>query len=387
MSSPGAHNPTLHRVALLLAAATFPLIFVGGLVTSHGAGLAVPDWPNSFGYNMFLFPPSQWVGNIWYEHVHRLYASGIGLLSIVLCVLAWRTDRRRGIRWLAIGVLGAVIFQGVLGGLRVIWIDLDLAVVHGCFAQAFFCLTALMALVTSRWWTEAPDLSGDADAERGRRVIRWAMVAVVVIFGQLVVGAIMRHYRAGLAIPDFPLAYGHVLPPTSEAELQARSPRAYVAELSGSSGDPYATPGSAYAKWLTLWPEPGFDPEIETLGRVWLHFAHRIGAVIVSVAILNLFVRVMRLGSGGRSMLIRPAWLLLALLLTQLTLGAATVLLRKPADVASAHVAVGALTLMITFVLAVRAIRLYRPRLVAGRVTDARAFNVLQAEPSAAVAV
>src|SRR5436309_4767871 len=103
------YNPSLHALALLTAAATFPLIFVGGLVTSHGAGLAVPDWPNSFGYNMFLFPPSKWVGNIWYEHIHRLYASGIGLLSIVLVVWAWRTDKRKSVRWLTLAVLAAVI--------------------------------------------------------------------------------------------------------------------------------------------------------------------------------------------------------------------------------------------------------------------------------------
>src|SRR3954451_5185409 len=359
MSSPSRYNPLLHRVALLLAAATFPLIFVGGLVTSHGAGVAVPDWPNSFGYKLFLSPPSQWVGNIWYEHVHRLYASGIGLLSIVLCVLAWRTDRRRGIRWLAIGVLGAVIFQGVLGGLRVIWIDLDLAVVHGCFAQAFFCLTALMALVTSRWWTEAPDLSEQDLAAAGRRVVRWAAVAVVIIFGQLVVGAIMRHYRAGLAIPDFPLSYGKVLPPATWTELNAVQPPVFEGERLASF----------------------------SLGQVWLQFGHRIGAIVVSLAVVNLFVRLVRLGGGGRSMLIRPAWLLLALLLTQLTLGAATVLLRKPADVASAHVAVGALTLMMTFVLTVRAVRLYRPRRVPDR-APARAYEVLPAESgTAAVAV
>jgi cytochrome c oxidase assembly protein subunit 15 len=349
------YNPLLHRVALLLAAATFPLIFVGGLVTSHGAGLAVPDWPNSFGYNMFLFPPSQWVGNIWYEHVHRLYASGIGLLSIVLCVLAWRTDRRRGIRWLAVAVLGAVIFQGVLGGLRVIWIDLDLAVVHGCFAQAFFCLTALMAVVTSRWWTEAPDLSDEPDAGRGGRVVRWAAVAVVVIFGQLVVGAIMRHYRAGLAIPDFPLNYGKVLPPASWATLDKVQPPVWEGDKRTSF----------------------------TLAQVWLQFGHRLGAIVVSVAILNLLVRVARL-RAGRSWLLRPAWLLLGLLLTQLTLGALTVLLRKPADIASAHVAVGALTLMTTFVLTVRAVRLYWPRPVGERLMDSRAFEVLPAEPGAA---
>src|SRR5580704_622763 len=95
----------LHWYAIFVAASVLALICSGGLVTSHGAGMAVPDWPNSYGYNMFLFPPSKWVGNIWYEHVHRLYASFIGLLSIVLCLWAWLDRRQRPIRWLATAVL------------------------------------------------------------------------------------------------------------------------------------------------------------------------------------------------------------------------------------------------------------------------------------------
>src|SRR2546421_9218234 len=110
-----SYNPWLHRGALLTACATFPLIFMGGLVTSHGAGLAVPDWPNSYGYNMFLFPPRLWVGNIFYEHTHRLMGTAVGMLSIALVIFAWRSR----VRWLAIGVFAAVSVQGILGGLRV----------------------------------------------------------------------------------------------------------------------------------------------------------------------------------------------------------------------------------------------------------------------------
>src|SRR5437588_5766919 len=110
-----SYNSTLHRLALLTAAATFPLIFMGGLVTSHGAGLAVPDWPNSFGYNMFLFPPSRWVGGIFYEHTHRLMGTVVGMLSIALTVWAWRTELRRWVRWLVTGLLLAVCVQGTLG--------------------------------------------------------------------------------------------------------------------------------------------------------------------------------------------------------------------------------------------------------------------------------
>src|SRR5947208_8762209 len=105
-----AYNPTLHRVALLTAIATFPLIFMGGLVTSKQAGMSVPDWPNSYGYNMFLFPPRLWIGGIRYEHTHRLMATVVGLLSILLLIASFYSEwavRRE--RWLAAAVLGAVL--------------------------------------------------------------------------------------------------------------------------------------------------------------------------------------------------------------------------------------------------------------------------------------
>src|SRR5689334_3567905 len=140
------YNRALNVIALLTAAATFPLIFMGGLVTSHGAGMSVPDWPNSYGYNMFLFPPRLWIGGILYEHTHRLMGTLVGMLSIVLCLWAWLYEPRRWVRWLCTGVLGGVIFQGVLGGLRVVMVNVDLAVVHACVAQAFFCLCAFTAV-------------------------------------------------------------------------------------------------------------------------------------------------------------------------------------------------------------------------------------------------
>src|SRR3954471_3437748 len=163
------YNSRLHLLAVLTACATFPLIFMGGLVTSHGAGMSVPDWPNSYGYNMFLFPPRFWVGGILYEHTHRLMGTVIGFLSIVLAVYAWKVEERQWVRNLALAVLGAVIFQGVLGGLRVVWVKLDLAIIHACFAQAFFCLTALMAMVTSRWWIESAPM--EAGQWRSRLVV------------------------------------------------------------------------------------------------------------------------------------------------------------------------------------------------------------------------
>jgi cytochrome c oxidase assembly protein subunit 15 len=325
------YNRGLHRVALIVAWSIFPLIFIGGLVTSKDAGLSVPDWPNSYGYNMFAFPPKLWVGNIFYEHTHRLYASFVGLLTIVLAAWAWFSERRRWVRWLGVSCLSLVVIQGILGGLRVVLLKLDLAIVHACVAQAFFCLAMLMCVVTSRWWSNATPQREENPAS-GRRLVRLAVVTWVVVFAQLMVGATMRHYRAGLAIPDLPLAYGKIIPPTNAGDLQAAQQQLVTAD-----------------NW--------WDANESTLGQVWLAFGHRVGALIVTLFVLTLAVVALRQHRGrGLSGL---AWTLLALLLMQLTLGVLTVLLRKPADVASAHVAVGALVLVTTFVLAVRSMRLY----------------------------
>src|ERR1700722_11578838 len=198
------YNPAVHRLAVLTAAATFPLIFMGGLVTSHQAGMSVPDWPNSYGYNMFLFPPSKWVGGILYEHTHRLMATVVGFLSILLTIAAWKWESRRSVRWLATATLGMVILQGVLGGLRVVLVQLNLAIVHACVAQAFFCLATLVAMVTSKWWLRTP-LASQEDILAGRRLVKTSIVTIAVIYSQLVIGAVMRHEKAGLAVPDFPL--------------------------------------------------------------------------------------------------------------------------------------------------------------------------------------
>jgi cytochrome c oxidase assembly protein subunit 15 len=313
-------------MALFTACATFPLIFIGGLVTSHGAGMAVPDWPNSFGYNMFLFPPRHWVGGILYEHTHRLVASAVGLLSIVLAVWTWRVEKRAWVRNLALAVLAAVILQGVLGGLRVVLIKLHLAIIHACFAQAFFCLTALMAMVTSKWWIDT------APIEAGKwrsRLVMLGLIATGTIYAQLILGALMRHHDAGLAIPDFPASYGHVLPPTNSADLKAVN------------------------DWRAWSPEPALNNRV-TLAQIWLHFGHRLWAVVVAAMVIWFVVAATRHGSD---LVHRPASVLAILLVIQFALGILTVLTRKPADLATAHVAVGALVLVTAFTITVRAIR------------------------------
>ena len=179
-----------HRLAVITACATFPLLFIGGLVTSKGAGLAVPDWPTTFGYNMFLYPWSKMVGNIFYEHSHRLVASAVGFLTIALALSLWIQERRNWLRWLGMIALALVIVQGVLGGLRVTLLEHSLAIVHASLAQAFFALTVSLALFTSPEWRQKiaePPLVGHG------RLRRLATVTTGLIYLQVLFGAVLRH--------------------------------------------------------------------------------------------------------------------------------------------------------------------------------------------------
>jgi heme a synthase len=206
----------LHWYALLVAAGVLLLICSGGLVTSHGAGMAVPDWPNSFGYNMFLFPLSHWVGGVFFEHTHRLIASGVGLLTVVLCLATLIVEDRSWVKWLSGLAVLAVIIQGVLGGLRVTEHNAVLGLFHGCLAQAFFCLVATIALVTSRFWLRFERVGEQTEI---RRLRFWTVVITVMVFIQLALGASMRHSHTGLSIPDFPTAYGGLFPPLDAASI------------------------------------------------------------------------------------------------------------------------------------------------------------------------
>jgi heme a synthase len=190
LGSPDCEDVWSHRMAVVLVCATFPLLFIGGLVTSKGAGLAVPDWPTTFGYNMFLYPWSKMVGNIFYEHSHRLVASAVGLLTVVLALMLWFRERREWLRWLGITAVGLVILQGVIGGLRVVLLEHTLAIVHAAFAQAFFALTVSLAVFTSTEWGHNVQNASLVDGARLRRV---GAVATAVIYIQSVSGAILRH--------------------------------------------------------------------------------------------------------------------------------------------------------------------------------------------------
>ncbi|MBI1735380.1 MAG: COX15/CtaA family protein [Candidatus Rokubacteria bacterium] len=175
----------MSRLALATIAATFVLILVGGVVTNTGAGLTVPDWPTTFGHNMFLFPWSGMVGGIFYEHTHRLIGSVVGLLTLGLAAALWR----RGPLLRGLGVLAVVmvVVQGVLGGLRVVLLNDALALVHGTIAQAFFGLLVAIALLTARESTTRPDLEP--------RLRALVFVVAGLVYLQLVSGALLTHAR------------------------------------------------------------------------------------------------------------------------------------------------------------------------------------------------
>ena len=202
--------PWVHRIAWIVAAATFLLIVVGGLVTSKGAGMSVPDWPTTYGYNMFLFPYSKWVGGIFWEHSHRLIASGVGLLTLILAGATFLKDRRAWVRWLAVIAVLAVSVQGVLGGLRVTLYKDQIGIFHTALAQSFFGLILIFIAITGKGF-----LSGAWFADRAATSLRWLVLAgLLLTYFQIGVAATIRHQHAPLAIRDFPAAYGQFLPAT-----------------------------------------------------------------------------------------------------------------------------------------------------------------------------
>jgi cytochrome c oxidase assembly protein subunit 15 len=308
------YHPALFWFAVLNAVATFLLIGLGGLVTSHEAGMSVPDWPTSFGYNMFALPIKFWKDNAFFEHTHRLLASGVGLLTTVLAVWLWLKDARRWMKWLGLAAFLLVILQGVLGGLRVRWTMDWLGVPHGAVAQIFLVLTTALALFSSRRWLDAENQK-NISVPRGLR--SHVLFVTILIFVQLLIAATIRHQHAGLAIWDFPLAHGKIWPDTSEA---------------------------AIADYSAHRP-PGLLGNPITAFQVNLQMFHRLVAYAIFLGVAALpFLARKKLGGGDG--LTKFSWFWLALLTGQIGLGAWTVLSNKAADIATLHVMVGALALL-----------------------------------------
>ncbi len=287
---------------------TWILIFAGGLVTSTGSGLSVPDWPLSYGT---LFPPM--VGGIRFEHTHRMIASIVGLLMLILTVWLGLTEKRRWVKNLAFFALGTVIAQGILGGMTVLFfLPKPISISHGVLAQTFFVLTILIA------YSQSLDRNRREIAHNfkfDKNLARIGLVTAGLIYAQLILGALMRHTHSGLAIPDFPRMGGTFFP----------------------SFDP------SMLAWINHWR---FTHNLEpvAMSQIVIHFAHRLTAFCIAAAVIVYFFYGKKSAAQNTGLQKLLAGLL-ALIVLQITLGALTILTLKEPLTTTCHVAVGAATL------------------------------------------
>ena len=299
--------------AVLTALATFLLVGAGGLVTSHEAGMSVPDWPNSYGYNMFLFPPSKWIGGIFFEHTHRLWATVVGSMTTILAVWLWLKDPRKWMKWLGLAAFLLVIAQGVLGGLRVVLNMDNLGAVHGVVGQTYFALMCAIALFTSRFWQTISEQK--LNVPRSLRAI--VVMTTILIFCQLILGSTMRAQHAGLSINTFPSAYGKFWPDTNpDAIARYNAERIEITNVNSI-----------------------------TAFQVILQMIHRIFALAIAICVGICALQAWR-QLGKSDTLAKLALFWFGLIVAQIGLGAATIWSNKAADVATAHVLVGALSLV-----------------------------------------
>ncbi|MBP7570833.1 MAG: COX15/CtaA family protein [Acidobacteria bacterium] len=295
----------LHRSAVVLSACTLALLLAGALVSSTGAGLALPGWPS-------LSPGAEAASGAWLQQGHRLLAALVALLTTLVAALAWRADPRPWMKGLAVAAAALVVAQSVYGGLAVVsLLPAYFSVLHAALAQLFFGLTVAMALFTSPGWLARE--RGAVPAESDPALARWALASTAAIYVQVLVGATMRHsYVAdgrpgGLAIPDYPLAFGQVVP---------------VAEL-----------GSAI---------------------VAVAFLHRLIALVTAALVAVTVARVYR-RHVGQAGLVRPATLLALLVGTQILLGGLAVLSGMTPLVTTMHAASVGIALAASLVLLLRA--------------------------------
>jgi cytochrome c oxidase assembly protein subunit 15 len=280
----------LRRFTKFVAGSTLFLIFAGAMVTSTDSGLAVPDWPLSYG---MLMPPM--VGGIFYEHGHRMIATAVGLLTIIQAVWLQRREPKRFVRILGWFSLAAVIVQGVLGGLTVIFLlPLAISVSHAGLAEIFFCLNIAIAFFSSRWYHQLRTL------EKGDAPVKMATGLALLVYAQILAGAVLRHLGAGLAIPDFPLSFGRVVPLFESKEIVAA-------------------------------------------------FTHRAGGFLVAAAVVAVVIRLVRFGSGHP--LRGLAHLLAVVVSAQVLLGGYVIWSGKQPHITSLHVALGATTLALSVIL------------------------------------
>ena len=317
----------VRRLSKLLVISTLLLIFAGALVKSHEVGLSVPDWPTSYGYQMFSFPLTDMIGGIFYEHGHRLIATVVGLMTLILAFTIYYTDHRLWLKKTAFFALGLVIIQGLFGGLTVLlFLPTPVSVIHAILAQTFLMVTILISYGLSieranRILNEKTDY----------KVLRFPTYLVTgIVFIQLIIGALMRHTESGLAIPDFPLSGGYIIPAFNQEMLNT------IQSMQFESGLPFVT-----------------------LSQIIIHYFHRMGALAVAFSIGWLTLKIIQ-SKISNERIYRLAGFLITLIIIQITLGAFTIWSVKEPFITSIHVVNGAVILGVStlFILRVSPVKL-----------------------------
>ena len=311
----------VRRLSKLLVISTLLLIFAGALVKSHEVGLSVPDWPTSYGYQMFSFPLTDMIGGIFYEHGHRLIATVVGLMTLILAFTIYYTDHRLWLKKTAFFALGLVIIQGLFGGLTVLlFLPTPVSVIHAILAQTFLMVTILISYGLSieranRILNEKTDY----------KVLRFPIYLVTgIVFIQLIIGALMRHTESGLAIPDFPLSGGYIIPAFNQEMLNT------IQSMQFESGLPFVT-----------------------LSQIIIHYFHRMGALAVAFSIGWLTLKIIQ-SKISNERIYRLAGFLITLIIIQITLGAFTIWSVKEPFITSIHVVNGAVILGVSTLLILR---------------------------------
>lgn len=292
--------------------AVFFLIFAGSIVTSMGAGLSVPDWPLSYG---MLFPPM--VGGVLYEHGHRLIATTVGCLTIVLTIWIHLVEKRQKVRWLGYTALLLVVCQGLLGGLTVLFfLPTAISAAHAVVGQTFFIVTILIAYMMSEEWMRKPEENSSTPV-----LFKVVIGFIPLVYIQLIVGAVMRHSNSGLAIPDFPKNAGYWIPLFNQQMLE----------------------------WINVHRfSLGLDPV--AFWQVLIHATHRFGGYLIFIGACVL------LAFSGKA--VRPNRALgvtiFLMVIVQICLAAATIWTVKSPWITSLHVLNGAAILGVSVVMALR---------------------------------
>jgi len=309
-------DPWLRLFSKVTCFSTLFLIFAGAMVKSTDSGLAVPDWPLSYG---MFFPPM--IGGVFYEHGHRMVATVVGFFMLILAIWLGFRESRRWIRNLGYCALAAVILQGILGGITVLFfLPTPISVIHGILAQIFFVLTIVIAYSQSKERRKREYIRSDAHGNFLKLIIIWTFL----IFVQLILGAIMRHTESGLAIPDFPKMGGAWIP-------------LFNAQMLATIND-----------WRF---ENNYDPVTQI--QIVYHFCHRLGALIITFVFCLLNFVGIRYCPKNKIVCSTLIWIDFFVIL-QIYLGITTVLTQKAPHVTSLHVVNGAIILGLSVLLFLR---------------------------------